>query len=262
MTGDGVLAPLAVRYPGVRAGVIPPDADGPVRAMPVVLRIERGPAPRTAVLEAAAAAALAVCLDPRSAPGGEWHEAVSLWIGGRIRKIVRRARGAHWAAVQGLPGVTCAVGPGPGTGGTADTGDMTVGVAEVRALLPGPVDEVPRIVSRLQIGGTDLEPDDPGPPPDGAVAIWLNPAVPMTVGKAAAQVGHASMLVAAVRRLTIVPRFAVRVAPPRRWAGCAQPSRVRRRWRCATPGSPRSPPARSPVSQPADGAGCPRHAAG
>ena len=63
----------------------------------------------------------------------------------RIRKIARRARGAHWAAVQELPGVT-----------------WTVGGAQVRALLPGPVDEVPKVVSRLQIGGTDLEPDGPG----------------------------------------------------------------------------------------------------
>lgn len=207
----GVLASLVARYPDVRAGVIPPDGDGAVRAMPVVLRIEREPAPRTAVLEAAAAAALAVCLDPRSAPGGEWHEAVDLWVAGRIRKIARRARGAHWAAVQELPGVTCAGGPGP------DSGSTPVGVAQVRALLPGPVDAVPRIVSRLQIGGTDLEPDDPGPPPDGTVAIWLNPAVEMTVGKAAAQVGHASMLAAAVRGLAEVPRFAVRTSSVRRW---------------------------------------------
>lgn len=196
-----VLAPLAARYPGVRAGVIPPDGDGPVRAMPVVLRLERESPPRTAVLEAAAAAALAVCLDPRSAPGGEWHEAVAAWTSGRIRKIARRARGAHWAAVQELPGVAC-----------------SVGGAEVRALLPGPVDEVPRVVARLQIGGTDLPPDDPAPVPAEAVPIWLNPDVAMTVGKAAAQVGHASMLWAAVRETVEVPRFAVRTAPRAGWA--------------------------------------------
>ena len=114
--------------------------------MPVVLRLERPPPARSAVLEAAAAAALAVCLDPRAAPGGEWHEPLALWVAGRIRKIARRARGAHWAAVQDLAGVT-----------------VTAGQAQVRALLPGPVDEVPRVVARLQIGGTDLEPDDPGP---------------------------------------------------------------------------------------------------
>ena len=44
----------------------------------------------------------------------------------------------------------------------------------------------------------------------------------MTVGKAAAQVGHAAMLYAAARRLTAVPPFAVRTAGRRRWAAlCA-----------------------------------------
>ena len=143
-----LLAPLAARYGAARGGpvVIPPEPDGVVRAMPIVLRLERPPAGRTAVLEAAAGAALAVCLDPRAAD--EWRDALATWVESRIRKIARRARGAHWAAVQELAGVT-----------------VTVGDAQARALLPGPVDDVPKIVSRLQIGGTDLAPDDPGPPP-------------------------------------------------------------------------------------------------
>lgn len=39
----------------------------------------------------------------------------------------------------------------------------------------------------------------------------------MTVGKAAAQVGHASMLVGATRGLTDVPRFEVRTASVGQW---------------------------------------------
>jgi len=202
-----VLAPLAAPY-GIGTGarvVVPPEPDGVVRAMPMVLRLERPPAQRTAVLEAAAAAALAVCLDPRARPEGEWHEAVELWVANRIRKIARRARGTHWDAVQALPGVTCAVGG-----------------AEVRALLPGPVEEVPRVVARLQIGGTDLEPDEPGAPPPDEPVIWVNAALEMTVGKAAAQVGHASMVFAAARGLVDVPAFAVRDAGADRWAAlCA-----------------------------------------
>jgi peptidyl-tRNA hydrolase len=193
----GVLAPLATRYAEGRV----PESDGIVRAMPVVLRLERPPAARTPVLEAAAAAALAVCLDPRAQPGGEWHDPVAAWVAKQIRKIARRARGAHWAAVQELPGVTC-----------------EVDGAEARALLPGPVDEVPRVVSRLQIGGTELGPDDPGPPPPGMPVIWVNAGLDLTVGKAAAQVGHASMLYAAAHGLTAVPRFAVRDADGDRWA--------------------------------------------
>jgi peptidyl-tRNA hydrolase len=199
-----VLAPLAARYgadrPGVPRAEIPPEPDGVVRAMPVVLRLERAPALRTPVLEAAARAALAVCLDPRAEPDGEWHEAVATWVDARIRKIARRARGAHWEAVQDLPGVT-----------------VTVGDAEARALLPGPVDDVPKVVSRLQIGGTDLPDDDPGPPPPGVPVIWVNGVLGMTVGKAAAQVGHASMLDAAARGLDEVPPYAVRTADPAQW---------------------------------------------
>ncbi|ALE74722.1 peptidyl-tRNA hydrolase [Pseudonocardia sp. EC080610-09] len=207
VVGDPVLGLLAERYgTGARRREIPPEPDGVVRAMPVVLRIERDPLPgRTPLLEAAATAAVAVCLDPRAQPGGEWHDAVETWIDGRIRKIARRARGAHWRAVQDLPGVT-----------------VEVGGAEARALLPGPVDDVPKTVSRLQIGGTELEPDDPGAPPADTPLVLLNPHVEMSVGKAAAQVGHATMILGAVGGWPVadepgVPRCAVRTPRPADW---------------------------------------------
>jgi peptidyl-tRNA hydrolase len=62
---------------------------------------------------------------------------------------------------------------------------------------------VPHEVRRLQIGGTDLPPDEPGPPlsacsPSDGPVIWLSPEVEQTVGKASAQVGHASMILATV----------------------------------------------------------------
>jgi hypothetical protein len=193
-----VLSTLAARY-SEASTEIPPEADGVVRAMPVILRIEREPPDRTALLEAAAQAALAVCV----APEPEWEEPLRSWVDGRIRKIARRARGAHWAAVQELPGVT-----------------VSVDGAEARALLPGPVDVVPKIVSRLQIGGTELPVDQPGPVPAAVPVIALNPAVDMTVGKAAAQVGHASMILGAVRGWTVAPRFAVR-RDPALWAELA-----------------------------------------
>lgn len=181
-----VLAPLAARYASWLA--LPASetnaAEDPalVRAMPVILRIERELPDRTPLLEAAATAALAVCLDPRSLDvEGEWHQAVSTWISGRIRKVSRRARGAHWAAAQNHPGVT-----------------VTVAGASARALVPGLVSETPRDISRLQISGSDLPPDTPGPPPAGLPVLWLNPSVPLTAGKAAAQVGHASMILAAM----------------------------------------------------------------
>lgn len=213
VAGDPVLRLLAERYgTGVHRRDVPREPDGVVRAMPVVLRIERDPLPgRTPLLEAAATAAVALCLDPRAQAGGEWHEAVAAWIDGRIRKIARRARGAHWQAVQELPGVT-----------------IEVAGAEARALLPGPVDEVPKMVSRLQIGGTELAPDASGPVPAGAAPIWLNPQVGMSVGKAAAQVGHASMILGAVRgwpagQESDMPRFAVRTPAVAVWGRlCAE----------------------------------------
>lgn len=184
-----VLDPLAARYAGwlrlPAAATADVSAEDPalVRAMPLILRIERAePPPRTALLEAAAAASVAVCLDPRATdPDGEWHEPVADWVHAHIRKVSRRARGAHWAAVQELPGVT-----------------VTVGGASVRALLPGRVADTPKDVSRLQIAGSDLPADEPGPPEPGVPVLWLNPSVEMTAGKAAAQVGHASMLLAAL----------------------------------------------------------------
>jgi peptidyl-tRNA hydrolase len=183
-----VLEPLAARYAtwlGLPASATADTTDenrSEVRAMPVILRIERvDPPTRTALLEAAAAAAVAVCLDPRTSPEGEWHEAVSSWLDSRIRKVARRARGAHWDAVQDLPGMT-----------------ITVDNAQARALVPTRVVEAPKEVTRLQISGSELDPDDPAPPPPDIPVLWLNPTIDMTAGKAAAQVGHATMLLAAI----------------------------------------------------------------
>jgi peptidyl-tRNA hydrolase len=183
-----VLEPLAARYawwqrlPAAETADTSSEDPDQVRAMPVILRIERADPPaRAPILEAAAAAAIAVCLDPRAEPEGEWHDAVEAWLDGRIRKVARRARGAHWQAVQELPGVT-----------------STVDGAEVRALVPGRVVDTPKEVTRLQISGSELRDDSPSTAPPGVPVLWLNPTIEITAGKAAAQVGHASMLIAAL----------------------------------------------------------------
>jgi peptidyl-tRNA hydrolase len=208
-----VLDSLGARYafwlglPAAATADIADEDPELVRAMPVVLRIERADPPaRTPLLEAAASAAVAVCLDPRAEEDGEWHDALTAWVDARIRKVSRRARGAHWDAVQALPGVT-----------------VSVDGAEARALVPGLVVETPKEVSRLQISGSDLPADEPGPPPDGVPVLWLNPTIEMTAGKAAAQVGHATMLLAALWPDTTewaeagFP-VAVRTPPLRQWA--------------------------------------------
>jgi peptidyl-tRNA hydrolase len=179
----------------------------------VILRIERADPPvRTDLLEAAAAAAVAVCLDPRAEPGGPWHDELLAWTTAHIRKVSRRARGAHWRAVTGLPGRT-----------------VTVGGAQARALVPGLVRETPKEVGRLQISGSELPVDSPGPLAVDRPVLWLNPAAAMTAGKAAAQVGHGTMLLAALlagdgrgddldRWATSGYRCSVRTATPARWA--------------------------------------------
>ncbi|MCG3751410.1 MULTISPECIES: peptidyl-tRNA hydrolase [unclassified Amycolatopsis] len=209
-----LLEPLRARYaswlglPAEDTSDTSDENPDEVRAMPIILRIERAEPPgRTALLEAAAAAALAVCLDDRVQPGGEWAEPVHAWLDNRIRKVARRARGAHWQAVLDQPGIT-----------------IEVDGAQARALVPGLVREAPKEVSRLQISGSELPADTPGPAPADVPLVMLNPDVPMTVGKASAQVGHATMILAALLPDDELAawaakdyRVAVRTPSPARW---------------------------------------------
>lgn len=169
-------ARLAAGYGGADD---PPDpAD--VLAMPLVLHIPKvDPPARSSLLEAAAVATVTLCLDPRVGPDASWSGEFGRWTQARIRKVSRRARGSQWTAATDVDGVTAAVGD-----------------AQARALVPGRVGDVDPRIKRLQIGGTDLEHDDPGPPPPGVPVLWIDARLTMTVGKAAAQVGHASMLLA------------------------------------------------------------------
>lgn len=153
--------------------------------MQLALRIEKAAPPsHLAICEAAAMAVVRLLADPRSAPGGEWHDAVAGWEARRIRKVARRARGARWEALAGLPGVL-----------------VDHDGALARAFVPGPVTEVPPEIAKLQVGGTDLPRDDePKPPPEPPYAlVSLNPGVTMTTGKAAAQCGHAAQLLLRAR---------------------------------------------------------------
>ncbi|HEY6744769.1 MAG TPA: peptidyl-tRNA hydrolase [Mycobacteriales bacterium] len=193
-------------------GVQPGDPRdlAPQFVLPLVVRVERARPPgRTDALEAAAVAVLTLLTDPRAEGEGEWAPAVAAWTDARIRKVVRRARGAEWRRAEALPGIT-----------------VTHGSAEVRVFPPVPLDGWPRDLARLQVSGTDLDdPAPPGPPPPGVPVLWLNPAVELTAGKAMAQVGHAAQLGLAdldpgraeAWRKDGFP-VAVRVADPAGWA--------------------------------------------
>lgn len=151
----------------------------PQFVLPLVVRIEKSAPPaRTDALETAARAVLVILSDERSAGAGEWARAMRDWQDARIRKVVRRARGAEWRRAEGLPGIT-----------------VTGKSAEVRVFPPVPLDGWPKELAKLQVSGTDL--DDPEPPvaaDPAAPVLWLNPELDMSAGKAMAQTGHAAQL--------------------------------------------------------------------
>jgi peptidyl-tRNA hydrolase len=154
--------------------------EGRQYALPLVIRVERAAPPsRTDALEAAAQAVLSFLSDPRvTEAGGEWSAAAQAWEDARIRKVVRRARGAAWTRAAALPGITRAR-----------------QTAELRVFPPVPVDDWPPDLARLQVSGTDLDdPVPPGAPGGGTPVLWLNPVLPMTAGKAMAQAGHGAQL--------------------------------------------------------------------
>jgi peptidyl-tRNA hydrolase len=143
--------------------------------LPLVVRLERdAPPSRTDALEAAAVAVLSMLTTDEP----DWLEGVRAWDGSRIRKVVRRARGAQWRRAAALPGLT-----------------VSRRTAEVRVFPPVPVDSWPPELARLQVGGTELS--DPEPPPvadEHVPLILVSPELEMSAGKAMAQVGHAAQL--------------------------------------------------------------------
>ena len=201
---------------------VTPSTDSPFRSeptardqapqfvLPLVVRIEKAAPPaRTDALETAARAVLVLLADERSVGDGEWAEVVRDWQDARIRKVVRRARGAEWRRAEALPGIT-----------------VTGKSAEVRVFPPVPLDGWPKELARLQVSGTDL--DDPEPPAaadPAAPVLWLSPDLDMSAGKAMAQAGHGAQL--AWWELSAEERtawrdagfpLAVRTATPGRWA--------------------------------------------
>ncbi|MBD8506026.1 peptidyl-tRNA hydrolase [Hoyosella sp. G463] len=198
-----------------------PDPDDPaeVQAMQMVLHIPRAdPPPRHEILAAAAASAIAVCLHPDTGLGGPWHDPLHAWMGARIRKVARRARGTAWDAAQSVPGVT-----------------STAGTAHARALVPGRIGDLDPRIKKLQISGTDIPPEPEATKRLGPSqpVLAINTALGMTVGKAAAQAGHASMLLGATLTAEQAWEWARRdygctiiEAGPARWAELLEAARA------------------------------------
>ncbi|MER8009969.1 aminoacyl-tRNA hydrolase [Streptomyces sp. NPDC094149] len=186
-----------------------PRDEAPQFVLPLVVRVEKAAPPaRTDALETAARAVLVMLADERSVGEGEWAQVVRDWQDARIRKVVRRARGAEWRRAEALDGITVA--------GKS---------AEVRVFPPVPLDGWPKDLARLQVSGTEL--DDPKPVEragPGVPVLWMNPELGMSAGKAMAQAGHGAQLAwwelsdeeRAVWRDAGFP-LAVRTAEPGRW---------------------------------------------
>ena len=140
--------------------------------LPFVVRIERtAPPTRTDALEAAASGVL------RILTGEQWRDAIDAWDGQRIRKVVRRARGAEWQRALDVDGL-----------------DVVHRSCELRVYPPVPVDDWPPELARLQVGGTNLtDPEPPEAHPSGPLVL-LSPHAEMTTGKAMAQAAHAAQL--------------------------------------------------------------------
>ena len=185
--------------------------------MQIVLRLERADPPSWhRAVAAAAAGAAALCLDPRSDPGGEWDDAIRDYCRGHIRKVTRRARAGHWAAAQDLPGITLADrrDRDPGAASPVSSASWTRGSPGCRSAAP-----MSRSTSRpprSRRTGRHLQ-------------LWVPAAIAMTVGKAMAQAGHAGMIMAAL----LAGDGAAGVRVLRSWLhrGCPVSVRARRRGR-------------------------------
>lgn len=155
-----------------------PEHPETIQAMQLALNMPKSnPPSRIEMLESAARAVVAVCLDDRAGADGAFAEALAEWYGHRIRKVARRARNKAWHDVQALPGVTVN--------------------NQARAFAPSAVQDVHPLIAKLQIGHTDIAPEEVGTPRSDAPVIYVDNTLEMTAGKAAAQVGHGSMLYAA-----------------------------------------------------------------
>jgi peptidyl-tRNA hydrolase len=146
-------------------------------ALQLAARVEKVDPPTTsAICAAAVLATIGLLEDERSRLGGPWYDAVAAWNGDRIRKIVRRGRASAWQRAQVPDGVT-----------------VERGGAAVRAFVPGPLDEAPEALAKLQIQSTPLDEIEPVDvlPVSVGLMIAVTPLVEMSWGKQAAQCAHA-----------------------------------------------------------------------
>lgn len=169
--------------PGLLDAQLAPELHVGPWAMQIAVRYDKAALPsHSAVCAAAARAVVTLLADERSRGDGPWAPAVRRWRDGRIRKLVRRARGVRWDRVQDLPGVS-----------------IEQDGAQVRAFVPLPARPLPPALEQLQVSGTvypRLKPNAPRDAGRGPVVVMVavSPHVDVSTGKAAAQCAHAAQL--------------------------------------------------------------------
>jgi hypothetical protein len=158
-----------------------PEGEAPW-AMQIVVHIPKQDPPTTTELCGAVAVAVAKFLYDERSLTGEWRPMIERWGEGRIRKLVRRARGAAWEKAQIAPGET-----------------YREHNCDVRVCVPAPTNELAPELARLQVEGLKLldpspnvtiHPRDEG---DWGIDVYMNPewGLELHPGKSAAQCAHA-----------------------------------------------------------------------
>lgn len=109
---------------------------------------------------------------------GKWENTLKLWMKGRIRKVVRKARGSAWVNIsQNMDTVT------------ANQGNVTMVACE-----PHRLDELDSLLKKQQVQGINFTPAVTQNKVETGFNIAVNPILEMSSGKTLAQVAHVAQI--------------------------------------------------------------------
>lgn len=154
-----------------------PEGESPW-AVPIVVQVSAEATHEDAIMAASRATVQMLHAVASDTASDSAREAVQRWRSGRIRKVVRRAKGASW-------------------GRALNTGAVFVSTensTNAAAFIPCRIDELPADLARLQVSGLDLPRKESFCSVEGLPTVALTPYLPLTTGKACAQAAHALQL--------------------------------------------------------------------
>jgi peptidyl-tRNA hydrolase len=147
--------------------------DNDAYSLPIVVRVERNET------YSENDAFIAVALGMKELfSNNKWEESLQAWMRGRIRKVVRKARGAAWEKLFDFDHIY-----------------VKHNNVEVLIFEPHRLDvPLPAEIKKLQVQGIDFIPDTPVVSSGIRLAISVNPELTMSTGKTLAQIGHAAQI--------------------------------------------------------------------